>query len=113
MPLPTDQVCSRQGSATRATRRAMVPAAWTTAVALTCGGALIAQQVPPPTAPPETAAVAQTDPSSPRAALDGYLDAARREEWEDAARWLDLASVPRRRGAQLAERLDAVLARHV
>lgn len=59
---------------------------------------------------PEEAEVA---PDSPRASLQAYLDAGRAGEWEKAARYLALSEERRPQGPILAERLKAVLDKHV
>lgn len=53
------------------------------------------------------------DPASPRAALAGFLAASRAGNHTLAAKWLDTGDATPARAAELAERLDAVLARHV
>jgi MscS family membrane protein len=61
----------------------------------------------------DSAAPERVDPASPRAALTGFLAATRERDHATAARWLDVAEVPPARAAELAQKLDAVLARHV
>jgi hypothetical protein len=48
-------------------------------------------------------------PDSPRASLAHYFDAVREGRWEDATRYLELDATQRARGAQLAQRLKAVI----
>lgn len=50
---------------------------------------------------------------SPRAALGQFLDLCRANRYADAARFLDVPTAERARAPQLAERLKAVLDRHV
>jgi MscS family membrane protein len=63
---------------------------------------------------PSAAAPARIDaPDSPRAAVSEYLGLARRGRYEDAARYLWLASDQEARGPELARKLKAVLERHL
>jgi MscS family membrane protein len=62
------------------------------------------------TAEPVDLAIA---PDSPRVSLQAYLDAGRAGAWEKAARYLALPEVQKAEGPILAERLKAVLDRHV
>jgi MscS family membrane protein len=71
---------------------------------------------PAPTPAPAAEAPAETEktaPDSPRASLQAYLDAGRAGRWEEAARYLSLNADQRGRGAELAERLKAVLDEHL
>jgi MscS family membrane protein len=53
------------------------------------------------------------EPDSPRASIEAYLAAANSGEWEKAARYLALPENDVPRGAVLAERLKAVLDKHL
>ncbi|WP_438002592.1 mechanosensitive ion channel family protein [Sorangium sp. So ce321] len=73
---------------------------------------------PPPSAPPLASAEGGVDPEtipvapdSPRASVSRYFDLCRAGDYAEAARYLDLP--PRADGAQLAQRLKAVLDRHL
>ncbi|MDH4063111.1 MAG: mechanosensitive ion channel family protein [Acidobacteriota bacterium] len=67
-------------------------------------------QPPAPDAVDEAEAVA---PDSPRTSLRAYLDAARAARWDEAARYLSVPQDQQGRRAELAERLKAVLDRHL
>lgn len=74
----------------------------------------LAAQEPTAAAAPDSGAAPRVDARSPRAAIGGYLGAMRGRDPAAAARWLELPpGASTERGAELAERLDAVLARHV
>src|SRR5688572_330175 len=66
---------------------------------------------PPP--PPAAGAPRVEAPDSPRVAVAEFLELSRRGRYEDAARYLWLASEQVSRGADLARRLRAVLDRHL
>ncbi|KYF86331.1 hypothetical protein BE17_30375 [Sorangium cellulosum] len=73
---------------------------------------------PPPSAPPLAGAEGGVDPEtipvapdSPRASVSRYFELCRAGDYAEAARYLDLP--PRADGAQLAQRLKAVLDRHL
>ncbi|WP_437301813.1 mechanosensitive ion channel family protein [Sorangium sp. So ce388] len=73
---------------------------------------------PPPSAPPLASAEGGVDPEtipvapdSPRASVSRYFELCRAGDYAEAARYLDLP--PRADGAQLAQRLKAVLDRHL
>ncbi len=58
---------------------------------------------------------ATVDRDTPRATIESFLNAARHQNWSDAAHLLDLSDVPEgdqaRIGARLAERLETVISR--
>ncbi|WP_437751073.1 mechanosensitive ion channel family protein [Sorangium sp. So ce1389] len=73
---------------------------------------------PPPSAPPVASAEGGVDPEtipvapdSPRASVRQYFELCRAGEYAEAARYLDVP--PRANGAELAQRLKAVLDRHL
>ncbi|XYH92334.1 mechanosensitive ion channel family protein [Sorangium sp. So ce1128] len=73
---------------------------------------------PPPSAPPLASAEGGVDPEtipvapdSPRASMRQYFELCRAGDYAEAARYLDLP--PRANGAELAQRLKAVLDRHI
>jgi len=73
--------------------------------------AFVAAQQSAPASDPAVATVAA--PDSPRASLQAYLDAGRAGEWELAGRYLSVPDAESDRRADLAERLKAVLDRHL
>lgn len=58
--------------------------------------------------PPAAPSVAPVARDSPRASLSEFFDAARRGQWQTAARYLSLPTDQQSRGPELAERLKAV-----
>ena len=86
------------------------------AILIAVPGALLAQiGKPSPATPPEpeVSAAVVVEPDSPRASLKAYFDAARARRWDEAARYLSVPDDQRDRAAELAERLKAVLDRHL
>ena len=73
-------------------------------------GVVDAARAQPPAAEPAPVEVA---PDSPRASLLAFLDATRASRWNEAARYLALPGDLAARGPELAERLKAVLDRHL
>jgi len=70
-------------------------------------------QASAPAAQPAEPKEEQEAPDSPRASLRAYLLDARAGDWTKAARYLSLTEDQTARGTQLAERLKAVLDRHL
>lgn len=84
------------------------------ALALTLGPSALSQEAEKTQALPGHAEPpAQVAPDSPRAALDEFLSLANSGDFGSAAAFLDLAPDQRSRGRDLAERLKAVLDRHL
>ena len=87
---------------------------------LLCLSVSLAAQAPapggqPPAAPPivEPEEAVDVAADSPRASLKAFLDAGRAAQWDEAARYLSVPDDQRDRRAELAERLKAVLDRHL
>jgi MscS family membrane protein len=83
------------------------------ALAARPAGAAADSPAPAPSAAPAPEAVAAVDAESPRAALSEFLELARAGRFGDAARFLDLSGLDAARGPVLAQRLKAVLDRHL
>jgi MscS family membrane protein len=76
----------------------------------------VSAEAPPtgrPSDAPSSPRPAAAFPDSPRAALAAYLDLSRQGRYEEAARFLAVPEAERARSAELAERLKAVLDRHL
>jgi MscS family membrane protein len=81
------------------------------AVVLNCTLGIAAEAQAQPPAPPDVAAEAPSE-DTPRSTVERFLGLARSGRFGDAARYLELPAADLARGAQLAERLKAVLDRH-
>jgi MscS family membrane protein len=97
--------------------RALPAAALAIALAATPAGAqfsLLRGQATDTARPrPRVETAEGVDPDSPRAAVRGFERAARRGDWDAAAKWLALPPEEAGRGPELARRLAAVLDRHL
>jgi MscS family membrane protein len=105
-------VAGRAGSRTQAAMGLAL-----TIAALAHAVVAAAQPVGAPTAAPPSGAGAEVEappaPGSPRTSLAEFLNLAREGRFEEAARYLALPRAERDRGPALAERLKAVLDRHL